>query len=71
MLGLAAPRLVIAGRWGQTLPPRSVRRCSERCKMVDLGRWFAEDSRVSEPLLPDHFAEFEELQGDGLDLPRE
>jgi hypothetical protein len=24
-----------------------------------------------EPLLPDHFAEFEELQGDGLDLPRE
>ena len=71
MLGLAAPRLVIAGRWGQTLPPRSVRRCSERCKMVDLGRWFAEDYRVSQPLRPDHFAEFEELQGDGLDLPRE
>jgi endogenous inhibitor of DNA gyrase (YacG/DUF329 family) len=46
-------------------------RCSERCKIVDLGRWFAEDYRVSEPLLPDHFAEFEELQGDGLDLPRE
>jgi len=45
--------------------------CSERCKMVDLGRWFAEDYRVSEPLRPDHFAEFEELQGDGLDLPRD
>jgi hypothetical protein len=45
--------------------------CSERCKMVDLGRWFAEDYRVSEPLRPDHFAEFEELQGHGLDLPRD
>ncbi len=71
MLGFVSPRLVIVGPGGQTLPPRSMSRCSERCKIVDLGRWFAEDYRVSEPLLPDHFAEFEELQGDGLDLPRE
>jgi uncharacterized protein len=38
--------------------------CSERCKLVDLGKWFGEDYRISEPLRPDHFAEFEEL-GDG------
>ncbi len=24
--------------------------CSERCKMVDLGRWLNEEYRVSEPL---------------------
>jgi hypothetical protein len=39
--------------------------------MVDLGRCLAEDYWVSEPLRPDHFAEFEDLQGDGLDLPKE
>lgn len=31
--------------------------CSERCKMIDLGHWFAEDYRISRPLdtsdLPD------------------
>lgn len=34
--------------------------CSKRCQMVDLGRWFGEDYRISEPLRPDHFAEFED-----------
>jgi len=24
--------------------------CSDRCKMIDLGRWFNEEYRVSEPL---------------------
>lgn len=41
--------------------------CSERCKMVDLGKWMNEEYRVSEPLRPDHFAEYEDRTGDGLD----
>ena len=35
--------------------------------MIDLGKWLGEDDRISEPLRPDHFAEFEELSEDGLD----
>jgi endogenous inhibitor of DNA gyrase (YacG/DUF329 family) len=27
--------------------------CSERCKMVDLGRWLDEGYRISQPLNPD------------------
>ncbi|NVB40087.1 DNA gyrase inhibitor YacG [Pseudenhygromyxa sp. WMMC2535] len=27
--------------------------CSDRCKMVDLGRWLDEDYRISRPLGPD------------------
>ena len=41
--------------------------CSDRCKMIDLGKWLGEDYRISEPLRPDHFEEFEELSGDKLD----
>jgi endogenous inhibitor of DNA gyrase (YacG/DUF329 family) len=26
--------------------------CSERCRVVDLGKWIDEEYRVSEPLLP-------------------
>lgn len=44
--------------------------CSERCKTIDLGKWLGEEYRVSEPLRPDHFAEFEELEGsERLDRP--
>jgi hypothetical protein len=39
--------------------------------MVDLGKWFAEDYRTSEPLRPDHFEEFELIEGEQLDLPRD
>jgi endogenous inhibitor of DNA gyrase (YacG/DUF329 family) len=39
--------------------------CSARCKTIDLGKWLGEEYRVSEPLRPDHFAEFEDLaEGD-------
>ena len=38
--------------------------CSARCKMIDLGRWFGEEYRVSEPLRPDHFAEAEDAELD-------
>jgi endogenous inhibitor of DNA gyrase (YacG/DUF329 family) len=37
--------------------------CSERCKLIDLGKWLGEEYRVSEPLRPDHFTEFAELDG--------
>ena len=44
--------------------------CSRRCQLVDLGKWLGEEYRISEPLRPDHFAEFEQLEGDGeLDRP--
>jgi len=40
--------------------------CSNRCKLLDLGKWFDEDNKISEPLRPDHFDGFEELPP-GLD----
>jgi len=43
--------------------------CSTRCKMVDLGKWFNEEYRISEPLRPDHLAEYEGLEGGELDNP--
>jgi len=44
--------------------------CSERCKLVDLGKWLGEEHRISEPLRPDHFASYEKLPpGEGLDKP--
>ena len=43
--------------------------CSTRCKLVDLGKWFNEEYRISEPLRPDHLAEYEELEGHALDDP--
>ncbi len=45
--------------------------CSARCKMIDLGKWLGEDYRISEPLRPDHFTEFEEMSGERLDAPEE
>ena len=44
--------------------------CSERCKLVDLGKWFGEENRISEPLRPDHFRGYEDLPpGEYLDNP--
>ncbi len=45
--------------------------CSTRCKMVDLGKWFGEEYRVSEPLRPDHLEEYEQVEGEKLDQPEE
>jgi uncharacterized protein len=42
--------------------------CSARCQLIDLGKWFGEEYRISEPLRPDHFTEFEQLDGE-LDRP--
>src|SRR5205809_5300619 len=36
--------------------------CSHRCKLVDLGKWFDEELRISEPLRPEHLQkEMEDL----------
>jgi len=43
--------------------------CSNRCKMVDLGKWLGEEYRVSEPLRADHLEEYEQISGDALDRP--
>jgi endogenous inhibitor of DNA gyrase (YacG/DUF329 family) len=43
--------------------------CSDRCKLIDLGKWLGEEYKVSEPLRPDHFSGFEEMEG-GQELDR-
>jgi len=43
--------------------------CSQRCKLIDLGKWLREDYRISEPLTPDHLADYETLEGSSLDQP--
>ena len=44
--------------------------CSERCKLIDLGKWFSEELRVSEPLRPEHLENYADLPpGEHLDQP--
>ena len=43
--------------------------CCVRCKLIDLGNWFSEEYRISEPLRPDHLADYEQLEGQALDDP--
>ncbi len=45
--------------------------CCTRCKLVDLGKWFNEEHKISEPLNPSHFEEFADIEGGAeLDDPR-
>ncbi len=46
--------------------------CSERCRLVDLGRWFDEAYRVSRPVIPSFYdeslsADLDLELGDGSD----
>jgi endogenous inhibitor of DNA gyrase (YacG/DUF329 family) len=44
--------------------------CSKRCRLVDLGKWFSEENRISDPLRPEHLEEFADLPpGNHLDQP--
>lgn len=43
--------------------------CSDRCKLLDLGRWLGGDYCVSEPLRPDHLQDYEKMTGEQLDRP--
>lgn len=49
------------GRRGRWLAGAFGPFCSERCKLIDMGAWFTEDYRISEPLRPDHFAGDDDL----------
>lgn len=37
--------------------------CSEKCKLIDLGRWFDQDYHISDTLLSFDEEEFEDLEG--------
>lgn len=51
-----------AGRYGPF--------CSRRCKLVDLGKWFGEEHRISDPLQPQHLEGYADLPpGEHLDDP--
>lgn len=44
--------------------------CSPRCKLVDLGKWFAEEHAVSSPLRAEHLEAYADLPpGEHLDRP--
>ncbi|TVR49559.1 MAG: DNA gyrase inhibitor YacG [Puniceicoccaceae bacterium] len=38
--------------------------CSDRCKLIDFGRWANQSYTISEPLRPEHFREYEEIPDD-------
>ncbi len=43
--------------------------CSQRCKLVDLGKWLEEEHAISQPLRPEHLEETGDLPPD-TDLNR-
>jgi hypothetical protein len=44
--------------------------CSQRCKLIDLGKWFNGENAISEPLKPEHFEKYADLPpGQNLDQP--
>lgn len=45
--------------------------CSNRCQLIDLGKWLNEEYKISEPLRADHFDEYERRTGSELDRPEE
>ena len=67
----ATTKCPICGKPADFAAPPAGPFCSERCKLIDLGKWLGEDYRISEPLRPDHFLEFEEMPGEQLDVPEE
>lgn len=44
--------------------PREYPFCSERCRQVDLGRWFREQYSIDRDLSPDDLDDFEALRGE-------
>jgi endogenous inhibitor of DNA gyrase (YacG/DUF329 family) len=42
--------------------------CSKRCKLVDLGKWFSEEHKISEPLRAE---QMEDLDGIEEEKPKE
>lgn len=56
-------RCPICGKKSDFFDPPIGPFCSGRCKWVDLGKWLGEEYCISEPMRPEHFAEYEELEG--------
>lgn len=67
----AIVKCAICGRDADFFAPPTGPFCSSRCKLVDLGKWLGEEYKISEPLRPDHFAEYEEQFGEQLDRPED
>jgi endogenous inhibitor of DNA gyrase (YacG/DUF329 family) len=65
------PACPICGKENDYFAPPLGSFCSDRCKLIDLGKWLGEEYRVSEPLRPDHFAEDEDVPEADLDKPAE
>jgi uncharacterized protein len=64
---LSCPTCQKKGEWlNSTFGPF----CSDRCKLIDLGKWFNEENKISEPLTADHLEEYESLENSpSLDEP--
>ena len=60
-------KCAICGKPAEFFAPPVGPFCSTRCKMVDLGKWLGENYKITEPLRPDHLAEYENMQGPDLD----
>lgn len=44
--------------------------CSQRCKLIDLGKWFRQEHAISEPLRAEHLEHYADLPtGAHLDQP--
>jgi endogenous inhibitor of DNA gyrase (YacG/DUF329 family) len=44
--------------------------CSQRCKLIDLGKWLNGENAISEPLRPEHSEKYADLPpGAQLDIP--
>lgn len=68
----AKVRCPTCGRTGPWLESAWAPFCSRRCKLVDLGKWLGEEHVISDPLRPEHFAEYSDLPpGSGLDNPED
>jgi endogenous inhibitor of DNA gyrase (YacG/DUF329 family) len=56
-----------AGRWFDTEHGPF---CSNRCRLIDLGKWLGEENRISEPLRAEHLKDYGDLPpGEHLDRP--
>lgn len=67
---MPATKCPTCGKVGEWWAGGAMPFCSGRCKMVDLGKWLGEEYVISEPLHPEHFQEYEGLEGgEELDRP--
>ncbi|CAN5617439.1 DNA gyrase inhibitor YacG [soil metagenome] len=56
---VACPTCRKQGPW---LEEKSNPFCSERCKMVDLGKWLGEEHRIASPLTVEDLQELDDLE---------